>query len=360
MSEFDLSKLKAFRGVKPYIEGQQYEELLSKLTSREATKLKQLEFGLEAEDEFLLLSLLTGKCSSIQKVEETKFKTTGDSIPCDFIATYRKEIGTPIEDHENSTTMLVEVKRRRDEIWSISKRDFDRRERFAMLNHLPLFYAVKFEVPGLSAWSMFPSGFVKACNYKLHFTQCWNSVFDLVLGGYNMYVRNAVVSQSFSKSVEREPILRNHEYGFLSELTVSFDANEFTFHGQDPVTLFFSCIQVDRLERSTEGSRVVVNEHVPDQLVASYHLLLRIARLQENRGMGTSPTLLLSELKNGMFLPDHKMVNYISNRLEECGLIVSFIWNPDLKIPDEIPSRRLPQALRVELEIKRKPHVEEN
>jgi len=174
MSEFDLSKLKAFRGVKPYIEGEQYEKLLSKLTSQEVTKLRQLEFGLEAEDEFLLLSMLMGRCISIQKVEETRYKTTGDSIPCDFIATYRKEASAPIEDHEGSITMLVEVKRCQKETWSISKRDFDRRQRFAVLNHLPLFYAVKFEVPGLSAWSLFPSAFIKACNHKLHFTQCWN------------------------------------------------------------------------------------------------------------------------------------------------------------------------------------------
>jgi Holliday junction resolvase len=331
-NNIDLDKLKGIIELKKSLPPTDYQNLLNSLPGEESKRLKHLELGLSKEDEFILISKLFGKCITIQKVDQSKYGVTDNSIPPDLIATYN--LDTSLGDKENQITMFVEVKRCSKKYWKISNRDFDRRVKFAKINGIPLFFAINFTYGELNLWTLLPAEFIKKNNFRIYLMRWCNNLFDYIIGNLTIHFKDFDLTKIYSKSAKS--ILVHPEYGGIEKIIISANDKQFEFSGNDPINLLFRVLNSTEKERII-NEKIIIKRYYDNQIISLYQLLIGCIKVlygdEENFSIGK----YLKKIVDG----ETEIINsnfgyYMLDKMEEIGIAQHFIWNPDI-FKEDIP-----------------------
>jgi len=333
-NNIDIAKLKGIIELKKSLPPTDYQNLLNSLSNEESKRLKHLELGLSKEDEFILISKLFGKCITIQKVDQSKYGVTDNSIPPDLIATYKRYLNTSLEDEENQITMFIEVKRCPKEYWKISNRDFDRRVRFAKINRIPLFFAINFTYMNLNLWTLLPADFIKNNNFRIHFMQWGTSLFDYIVGNLTIHFKYFELTKIYSKSAKSISV--HPEYGGIEKIIISANDKQFEFSGNDPINLLFYVLNSTEKEKIID-KKIIIKRYYDNQIITLYQLLIGCIEVlygdEENFSIGK----YLKKIVDG----ETEIINsnfgyYMLSKMEKIGITQHFIWNPDI-FKEDIP-----------------------
>ena len=128
----------------------QTEGLISASPEVVRSKLQQLLRGLPVEDEFALLSLWSGKCKLIHKLDQAVFPTNHDYTIPDYLCVF--DVGN------KQVVVLVEVKSSKKHTIKFSKRYYSRLKAYSDLVNMPVLVAQKFVGFGRPLWALFELG----------------------------------------------------------------------------------------------------------------------------------------------------------------------------------------------------------
>ena len=278
------------------------------------------------EDEFILISKLLGKCSSIQKVDQSKYITKNNLIPPDLLATYTKDLDTSIEDQENQITLFIEVKKVHKKYWKISNKDFDRRVRYADLNGIQLFFAINFTFANLNLWTLFPANFIKQNNFRISIEQWGNNLFDYLVGNLTIHFKDFDLTKIYSKSAKS--IFKHPEYGCIEKSIISTDGKQFEFHGDDPINLLFRALNSTETISNEKNIR---KRHYNSQITTLYQLLIGCIKVV----YGDEDDFNIGKYLKNIVENEDEIINldfghYMISKMEEIGIAIAFTMDPNI------------------------------
>ena len=343
---WNLDKLTQIYGLKRHVTAEDYDAIVKRLAGPdEQRKLKELESSLGAEEEFMLISQVLGKCISINKIDQRKFKSTKRSIPPDLIATYARYHATT-DRPEDKITMFIEVKTCHSQLWRISESDLDNRCRYATLNNLPLWFAIRFELHGMDAWCLLPADYVARNKRKVHLARVWNSPFDLLLGNTDINLMELTSTTVWEKSND-EASITHKDFGNLVKTTIDYSNETYEYPGSDPRSWMFRHFMSEEVSVERNWDRTVVCEHFPRQIKPLYKLMIEFAQRTQSNPQGRTLPLLYDRIVTDSFLSTLTPAFFLSvlRELENCGLMLTFMWdpvpNPEISLGPEEKGRGL-------------------
>ncbi|MEW5747563.1 MAG: hypothetical protein AB1793_02075 [Candidatus Thermoplasmatota archaeon] len=337
---WNLDKLAQIYGLKRHLAPGDYDAIVRKIAKPdELIKLKELEHSLDAEDEFMLISQLLGKCDSINKIDQRKFRSTKRSIAPDLIATYAKD-STTADDSEDRITIFVEIKTCRSEVWKISQSDFDNRRRYASINNLPLWFAIRFELYNMEAWCLLPADYIAGNNRRVHLARIWNSPFDLILGNMNINLMDLTSVTVWEKSTEETSIV-NRDWGNLVKTTIEFGGKEYEFLGNDPRAWMFRHFMSEKVSVETNGTRTIVRERYQRQFKCLYKLMMEFAQRTQSSPQERTASSVYDKIvtDNALSIAKPEFFMIVLTELEKLGFILTFIWDPEPRTDEPTMSR---------------------
>lgn len=327
--DIDLDQLRNIWNLEGSLSPDGYQELLDRLTPKEFERLRSLGSGLEKEDEFVLISLLLGRCVNIQKFGQPKYASRSDSIVPDLIATYKKDFDTTSDDEANQITMFLEVKRCHSRTWRISRKDFDRRLNYARQYRARLFFAIDFTCLGLNSWTLFSTDYVRMSGHKIRVTQVPDSVLDIILGNYTVYFDSFELEKVYTKGVKSS--VTHPEFGGLERVNILYENNKHEIlvgSKPDPAYLVLYALNSTQKEE-LRGRTTVVKRSYHNQIIPLYNILLAAIRILNQ---ADSHLVLRNYLKEsvpgGKMVVDYHYGHYIIDKYEKMGIAQHFTSMP--------------------------------
>lgn len=138
-------------------------------------RVKRLDLGLPAEDEFAVICSWLGKCSLVHKLDQQQVPRSSRDfyqVP-DLLAVFNTD--------NNQYKVLIEVKTKQDKYLTLRAKDRDRLLEYGELLGLPVLFAWKYH----SVWMLFDISHFKRFNknYRVDFfTALSNSLMGLIAG----------------------------------------------------------------------------------------------------------------------------------------------------------------------------------
>ena len=179
--------------------------------------LQQVDFnkrlrGKENEIEFIVLLQLLNTCKCIVGFEEGFAKLT-DTITCDFFIITN-----------NDKRLIVEVKSTENEVFTISKKQLDRKEDFARLMHAELFFAIKMN----NRWMFLSSQYIKDNNRRITFDKdSSQSKFNEIFSNRSFLLAKGMRFSIVYSKVNDSLLLKVHPiYGHLISYKIQFEGRD--------------------------------------------------------------------------------------------------------------------------------------
>ena len=330
MAHEDLSKLKELRDRYRRLPSPEWERVSKSLDSRTLARLRNYDYGLTTEEEFHYIVKLLQHTSKIQPIEQAR-RDDDSSIPSDYFVVFHKEPPKDPEGGRDSISCLIEVKRAWQFKWRISRRDFDRRVRYARTRGLQLFFALKFCAENSSFWTMLSASYVSSRNLKVDPGAIMASVFDVLTGNFQIHLPSAVVEEIYEKRASG--LVLHPEYGALTGLRVRVGNKVVeTSTSVDWRLLLFAFSPALRARR-VEGGQTIARKSYESQMISAHHavdsLMCVVHNLESDADRHSFRIRWLSGKAQSPVTIEH--IWALARDMETAGVVQPFRMVPDLE-----------------------------
>lgn len=308
----DIEKLTLFNAIRGYLNKKDQDWLLTKLKIDQTNIRKRLK-GLKNQDEFFLILFWLESCKHIIAFDEGISVLTNSYQPDALI--YLK----------NNDKIFVEIKRRDEYKFKISKKNLRKKINFANDFGYPLYFAVNFK----NKWGLFPSEFILSKLGRLNIVEDYfNSEFEQVFNSQTFcFPKGIKVIQKYSK--DEETIYHNIHYGNLYSYQIIFNNVSIIKAEKDDPNLFFQFIlaalhNVMEIKTIVTKNEDTVIERVLkyNLFIMDYHFLLSLLRIIDNKSgfKHDCTTFLKSYLENREKTLDIKVLYKAICDLQNLGI----------------------------------------
>lgn len=188
----DVELAKRVKEIKGVASKEDFEMILNHLVPAEnRDNINRIISGLSQEDEFALLCKMLECCSSITPLNQTPITNT-DEITPDFQATFHPGsfLSRVSRAEASPFNCMIEVKSTDKLKFKCSRKDIDRRRRYAARFNLPLLYAIRFtSVTDHAFWVMVSADDLFDKN-RLDTSAYVDSIGQLLFDNYSILTNN--------------------------------------------------------------------------------------------------------------------------------------------------------------------------
>src|SRR5712692_3464053 len=270
MPREDLSKLKELRALRRQLSPADWERMAKGIDVEVLRRLEHYDYGLTTQEEFAYILRLLLHASKIEPIDKAGW-TDESSVPSDYQVLIHKRPRRHSESDRNTIRCLVEVKRGWQFKWRISRRDYDRRLRFAETKRLQLIFAVKFAGNASSFWGMFPAAYVLRRNLRLGVGDIMANVFDILTGNFQIHLPKSTIEYLYQKGTSGAVV--HPRYGALRELYVRTKSNVPRTTGEPYWRWLLFAFSPSSGAETTSGTRTMVTKTYESQIVSAHHAI---------------------------------------------------------------------------------------
>ncbi len=322
----DVENLKRLRELKLRLPPADWEEFSRMNLDEKLIKgLENYDYGLSTEEEFHYIAHLLGRTARVEAIDQAAGDSKGPISP-DFFVVFTKYRNVSESEEDKTFPCYVEVKRAWNLRWKISRRDLDRRARFALRNGYPLLFAIKFVMNASAFWTLFTTDYIRQRGLRLGLTDHRNSWFDFLTGDFQLHLPACEVEFTYEQG--RSGVVEHPQRGGLTRLRVRVDGRTI----ETPTSpywrwVFFAFSPARRSERK-RGRETIVTKNYESQINSAHFVLDTLISVLQNLDSATQRSRFRVDFLRGeVSTPGElEIVGAIAYEMMREGLIQVFRW----------------------------------
>ncbi|WP_419871809.1 hypothetical protein [Candidatus Pristimantibacillus sp. PTI5] len=264
MESTSMEKVKAFFGVKNFLNEEQQEQV-SVMLGLTPTDLTKRIWGKENEIEFTIMIYLLQWCKNIVGFEEGVAKLT-NTVASDLYI-----------ELVNGEKIIVEIKSTEKSNFSISESIYLRKKEFAKKMNAKLYFAIKMS----GFWTLYSSEYLESKNRKIVLENDFlKSELNEIFGERNfLFPEGLKISSVYSKKSEKHMGIKNSDFGNLVEYKMEYNNNKIIEIHSDKDEEFFLTFLFENLQDVMSNQKQIITEIDSDRTIVIEELTQEITPL---------------------------------------------------------------------------------